>query len=243
VSTSWTAFCCRPIACVICAPRATSFASCSSSFDSCSCTRRFSDRKPGIPISEKSGRSRSMISRRPPRTGGSVTAIARQIRTEPWSPVVASSSSHTARSHVRYTDVSSRIPATSLRIQSMRLSRSVTTSPFSRTRLTIPHRHRGGLQGAHERCPLIQCSSAIGDLMAPPCVATRAGWDCRRRRRGPQVRQERGPRRWINRAKRTARRGRTTPSRGAMSPSVAGVGKAGIAGPRRCGLAGARSKD
>jgi transposase len=45
----------------------------------------------------------------------------------------------------------------------------------------------------------------------PPCVAARAGWDCRRRRRGPQVRQERGRAAWINRAKRTARRGRSTP--------------------------------
>src|SRR5215218_3666142 len=69
-------------------------------------------------------------------------------------------------------------------------------------------------------------------------VATRAGSDCRRRRRGPQVRQERGQGRCINRAKRTARRDRTTPPRGPRSaPSdrtvVLQPAWAGVGGPSR----------
>jgi hypothetical protein len=42
--------------------------------------------------------------------------------------------------------------------------------------------------------------------------------DRRRRRRGPQVRQDRAPAAWINRAKRTLRPARSTPPRGASRP-------------------------
>src|SRR6266511_4187030 len=60
--------------------------------------------------------------------------------------------------------------------------------------------------------------SLVRSHEAPPCVATRPGSDCRRRRRGPKVRQDRGCAAWINRAKRSLRCGRTTPPRGAMPP-------------------------
>jgi hypothetical protein len=53
-----------------------------------------------------------------------------------------------------------------------------------------------------------------------PCVATRAGSDCRRRRRGPKVHQERG--RAVASIARSAstRPGRSTPPEGAKAPGV-----------------------
>jgi hypothetical protein len=76
-------------------------------------------------------------------------------------------------------------------------------------------------------------------------VATRAGSDRRRRRRGPQVRQERAPAAWINRAKRTLRRGRSTPPEGGhetapwLGPAFS-PGSRGLHAPERC--AGRRSR-
>jgi hypothetical protein len=54
------------------------------------------------------------------------------------------------------------------------------------------------------------------ELRKPPGVARRPASDRRRRRRRPKAGQKARTRRSINRAKRTLRRGRSTPPRGAM---------------------------
>jgi hypothetical protein len=59
-------------------------------------------------------------------------------------------------------------------------------------------------------------------------VGTRAGGDGRRRRYRPKVRQARGRAAWINRAKRTTRRGRTTPPRGHTAPDAPNPGQPSI---------------
>jgi hypothetical protein len=58
-------------------------------------------------------------------------------------------------------------------------------------RLSHPTRALAGLAGARTE-----------SRHRSPCVVTREGADCRRRRRRPQVRQDRGRAAWINRGKR-----------------------------------------
>jgi hypothetical protein len=57
-------------------------------------------------------------------------------------------------------------------------------------------------------------------LRKPPHVARRPASDHHRRRRRPKAGPKARTRRWINRAKRTMRRGRSTPPRGAILVSV-----------------------